>query len=158
MVRRPLTERLGGYFAYTLSRSLRSLRGHRFTASFDRTHVLHAALAYDLGRRWRAGTRFTFYTGVPAEIEYSFTIGPTGQPEVAPPIVNRRSPAFYRIDVRLEKKWPIGTKGAWWSFIFEVINTTLHKETLSYRCNQYECSGDEFGPVTIPSIGVEASF
>jgi TonB family protein len=159
MVRRPLTEKLGGYFAYTLSRSLRSLRGHRFTASFDRTHVLHAALAYDLGRRWRAGTRFTFYTGVPAEVEYTLTVDPMGQPTFATDVDRGiRAPSFYRLDVRLEKKWPIGTKGAWWSFIFEIINTTLHKETLSYRCTEAGCRGDEFGPVTIPSIGVEAAF
>lgn len=159
MVRRPLTEKLGGYFAYTLSRSLRSHRGYRFTASFDRTHVLHAALAYDLGRRWRAGTRFTFYTGVPAEIEYLFDIGPDGRPTTpVGPDEQFRAPSFYRLDLRVEKKWPIGTEGAWWSFIFEIVNTTLHKETLSYRCNQYGCRGDEFGPVTIPSVGVEAAF
>jgi TonB family protein len=159
MVRRPLTEKLGGFFSYTLSRSQRSLDGYRFTASFDRTHVLHAALAYDLGRRWRAGTRFTFYTGVPAELEYTLTVDSTGQRRVLPPPDRGiRAPSFYRLDIRLEKKWPIGTQGAWWSFIFEIINTTLHKETLTYRCNQAGCRGDEFGPVTIPSVGVEAAF
>jgi hypothetical protein len=158
MLRRPLTEKLGGYFAYTLSRSERVFEGQDFIASFDRTHVLHLALAYDLGRRWRAGTRFTFYTGLPPELDTE-EFGPAG-----PLLIDRaqipqeRSPSFYRLDVRLEKKWLIGSKGAWISFIFEVLNTTLHKEVLEWRCGLEGCRGEEFGPVTIPSIGLEAAF
>ncbi|HEU4538556.1 MAG TPA: TonB-dependent receptor, partial [Polyangiaceae bacterium] len=56
-VRRRLTSRLGGFLTYTLSRSVRSVGREKFPSSFDRTHVLNLALAYDLGRRWRAGGR-----------------------------------------------------------------------------------------------------
>ncbi|HEV8245245.1 MAG TPA: TonB-dependent receptor, partial [Polyangiaceae bacterium] len=156
MLRRPLTEHLGGYFAYTLSRSERRANGVDVVASFDRTHVLHAALAYDLGRRWRAGTRFTYYTGAPAELDFGDQA--TGTLVAPGPIEQQRAPSFYRLDVRLEKKWLIGTKGAWWSFIVEVLNTTLNKEVFDYRCGRNGCSGEEFGPVTIPSIGLEAAF
>jgi len=64
-LKRKLTGRLGGFFSYTLSRSTRSVGRNNFTADFDRTHVINTALAYNLGRNWRAGTRVTFYTGLP---------------------------------------------------------------------------------------------
>src|SRR5262249_44529199 len=65
MIRRRLTQRLGGFLAYTLSRSQRKEGDRHFPSGFDRTHVLNAALAFDLGRNWRAGMRGVFYTGTP---------------------------------------------------------------------------------------------
>jgi hypothetical protein len=59
-----------------------------------------------------------------------------------------RDPAFYRIDLRLEKKWRIGRSG-WISFVAEFLNATLNKEVVR---------GRKIGPVAIPSIGVEAGF
>lgn len=59
-----------------------------------------------------------------------------------------REPLFYRIDLRLEKRWVLG-KAAWIAFVAEVMNVTLNTETLL---------GEEFGPVTIPSLGVEGGF
>ena len=141
-IHRRLTRRLGGYLSYTLSRSERKLDGYTFPSAFDRTHVASAALAYDLGRRWRAGTRVVFYTGVPQ----SSSIG--GVTFAAPDPHPARNPNFYRIDVRLEKRWQLGKK-PWISMVLEVMNVTLNKETVGTR---------EIGPVTIPSIGVEAGF
>jgi outer membrane receptor for ferrienterochelin and colicin len=145
-VRRSLTRRLGGFVSYTLSRSQRSVQRLEGPSSFDRTHVLNVAFAYDLGRAWRAGTRFMFYTGIPAEVAY---------PKAAqsPP----RSPPFYRIDWRVEKRWRLGETG-FWALVFEVLNTTLHKEVLEFSCYAYACKEEAIGPVTVPSIGVEASY
>ncbi|MCK6535581.1 MAG: TonB-dependent receptor [Polyangiaceae bacterium] len=149
MVRRPLTHRLGGHLAYTLSRSTRSLGRERFPSAFDRTHVLNLALTYDLGRRWRAGTRLVYYSGFPAE---------EGGSERLRSESPRRVPAFYRLDVRLEKRWRLGERG-YWAFVLEVLNATLSKETVGLNCDSSgECRADEIGPVTIPSVGVEASF
>ncbi|MGC4093079.1 MAG: TonB family protein [Polyangiaceae bacterium] len=44
---RSLSKRLGGFLSYTLSRSMRNFEGQRFPSSFDRTHVVNAALAYE---------------------------------------------------------------------------------------------------------------
>jgi TonB family protein len=145
-LRRPLTRRLGGFVSYTLSRSLRSVARLEGPSSFDRTHVLNFALAYDLGRAWRAGARFMFYTGIPAEVAY---------PKAAqnPP----RSPPFFRIDWRLEKRWRLGDTG-FWALVFEMLNSTLHKEILQYSCYAYGCAKEAIGPVTVPSIGVEVSY
>lgn len=145
-IRRSLTRRLGGFVSYTLSRSLRSVDRLEGPSSFDRTHVLNFALAYDLGRAWRAGTRLMMYTGIPAEVAY---------PKAAqnPP----RSPPFYRIDWRLEKRWRLGDTG-FWALVFEVLNTTLHKEVLEFSCYAYGCNQEAIGPVTVPSIGLEMSY
>ncbi|HEX2880091.1 MAG TPA: TonB-dependent receptor, partial [Polyangiaceae bacterium] len=144
-LRRPLTHRLGGFLSYTLSRSTRALGRIKAPSSFDRTHVLNLALAYDLGRAWRIGGRFLTYTGIPGEVAY---------PEAAtnPP----RTPIFYRIDWRLEKRWRLGKTG-FWAFVVEVLNTTLHKETLELSCYAHGCTSEEIGPVTVPSLGVEAA-
>ena len=149
MIRRPLTQKLGGYLAYTLSRSTRSYGREHFPAAFDRTHVVNLALAYDLGRRWRAGTRLVFYSGFPAErasVDQLRSESP------------RRVPHFYRVDVRLEKRWRLGERGSW-AFVFEVLNATLSKEPVDLDCDTGgECRAEEIGPVTIPSVGVEAFF
>jgi TonB family protein len=145
-LRRSLTERLGGFFSYTLSRSTRSVGRVHGVSSFDRTHVLNLAVAYELGRGWRAGARGLVYTGIPGEVAYPAA---TSRPP--------RAPLFYRLDWRLEKRWKLGSNG-FWALVFEVLNTTLHKEVLEISCYAYGCRSETIGPVTVPSIGVEASF
>jgi hypothetical protein len=171
-VRRPFTKRLSGLISYTLSRSTR--KAHFVTPSGgdavatvpsenDRTHVLNAVLAYDLGRLWRAGLRFVFYTGQP----YSNMDGNLP----VPPYNALRLPPFFRLDVRLEKRWRLG-RDASIAFVLEGQNVTLSKDhtTLGRRCmgrgqvmgSNYsetaQCTPATFGPITIPSVGVEAFF
>jgi hypothetical protein len=142
-LRRKLTKHLGGYLSYTLSRSVREVGTERFVSAFDRPHVANAALAYDLGKNWRAGTRFTIYSGTPV-------VPPGGNGLIPPPrsLNPDRDPTFYRLDLRLEKRWNLSPK-AWVSFVAEVMNATLHKEVVL---------GQTIGPVTIPSIGLEAGY
>jgi hypothetical protein len=167
LVRRNLSKRLSGWIAYTLSRSTReaSLPGTLGAgpvvdtlASFDRTHVLNVVASYDLGARWRAGGRFVAYTGLP----YSNTR--FGIP--VPPYDGVRMPAFYRIDLRLEKRWRVGTS-ATLALVFEGMNVTLNKEVLAAHCSPANgqtasgldrCTFDTLGPVSVPSVGVEGFF
>ena len=140
-LRKRLTKTIGGFFTYTLSRSTRTIRGLTFPSTFDRTHVANLAATYDLGRHWRVGGRLVFYTGAPKVNQSHGLLAPP--PTLSPD----REPAFYRIDVRLEKRWEYGETGSsWLSFVFEMLNATFHKETVG---------GQEIGPVTIPSIGIE---
>ena len=142
-VKRKLTKRLGGILSYTLSRSTRTADNRDFIAAFDRTHVVNAAVAYDLGRNWRAGTRVTFYTGLPKT------------PEPTDPST-RLSP-FFRLDLRLEKRWQLSKR--WWiSFVAEWLNATLSKEAVGTNCTLSGCTEVKIGPVTIPSLGVEGGF
>ncbi len=168
LVRRSFAKRLAFWLSYTLSRSEREMRFLTFEgvdavatvpSEFDRTHVLNAIFAYDLGRRWRAGSRFVFYTGAP----YSQLSGTLP----VPPYHAYRDPPFFRLDVRLEKRWRIGEKGTM-AFVFEGQNVTLSTEAtgLGTDCQgritgatyTTECKRATLGPVTIPSIGVEAFF
>ena len=144
-IKRKLTRRFGGYLSYTISRSTRSVDREHFLSAFDRTHVANVAVAFDMGRLWRAGTRFTIYTGTPV-------VPPGGNGLIPPPRSQSpdRDPLFYRLDLRLEKRWNLNqAKTTWLSFVAEVLNATLHTEVLQ---------GQTIGPVTIPSIGVEGAF
>jgi outer membrane receptor for ferrienterochelin and colicin len=148
LVRRDLSKRLGGYFAYTLSRSTRTFGSQTGPAAFDRTHVLSGALGYQMAKGWTAGLRGSYYTGIPAELfgsRRSFENPPRTRP-------------FYRFDWRLEKRWLVGQNGAFWALVFEVLNTTLNREQIARDCRETPCTEENIGPVTIPSIGVEASF
>jgi hypothetical protein len=170
LLRRPLSKRLSGWLSYTLSRSTRdesfiTPTGGNAAATvvsdYDRTHILNAILAYDLGRRWRAGARFVFMTGAP----YSNEAGNVP----VPPYNAYRDPPFYRVDLRLEKRWALGKRG-YFAFIAEVQNVTLSKEVAPFgqSCEggqttpngpiTTQCSQPSIGPLTIPSIGAEASF
>lgn len=154
-LRRKLTKALAGFVSYTLSRSERSINRDSFVSGFDRTHVANAALSLDLGRRWRAGNRLVFYSGYPLRDE-----------SAAIASGNDRVPAFWRLDFRLEKRWRLGPTGSW-AFVLEIANATLNKEVVDVECDSDEglgvggpqrCRTNEIGPVTIPSIGVEAFF
>jgi TonB family protein len=166
--RRAISRRLSGFVSYTLSRSTReahflTLSGSERSATVasegDRTHVLNAAFAYDLGRRWRFGARFLYLSGTP----YSDLAGSVP----VPPYNNRRTPPFVRLDVRLEKRWMLG-KEASIAFVVEGQNVTLSREVSAFG---QECEGElgpeggtnrctlsTVGPITIPSVGVEAFF
>lgn len=146
-LRRSLAERLGGFISYTWSRSWRSSDYANALAGFDRRHVLNVALALDLGANWRLGSRFVTYSGIPAQVAYVAALK-------NPP----RAPWYYRVDWRLEKRWLLGERGAWLAAIAEVVNTTLNRETITSSCYAFGCESTAIGPVTIPSLGLEASF
>jgi hypothetical protein len=147
MFHRDLTRRFGGFLSYTLSRSSRFTSSERIAAAFDRTHVLNAVAAYDIGRRWRAGGRFVFYTGTPEPLDFGGAS------------TESRLPPFYRLDVRVEKRWPFGSRGAFWALVFEVLNTTLNREVVARTCgDDGDCEYEAIGPVVIPSIGIEGKF
>jgi hypothetical protein len=139
-LKRALTSKFGGFVSYTLSRSTRSFENRSYVATFDRTHVLNVALAYNLGRGFRAGSRVMFYTGLPG-------VATPDKPD------GGRLPAFFRLDLRLEKRWQLGSS-AWISAVAEWLNATLSKEAVSTRCTLAGCEAQTIGPITIPSWGV----
>ncbi len=162
LVRRPLTRKLAGWLSYTLSRSTRDAHFTgadinvvaRVASEYDRTHVLSAVGTYDLGRDWRIGTRVVFYTGQP----YSLTSN--GVPIA--PYNDQRYPSFFRLDTRLEKRWPLGPSGSL-SFVFETQNVTRSREFSSRQCRPTGILGAvdtctyEATATIIPSVGFEAT-
>jgi TonB family protein len=145
IVRRPLTRRFGGFLSYTLSRSTRSHDTVSSLAGYDRTHVLNLAGSYDIGHRWIAGARFVGYSGVP---------GSRGSPRV---FDGSRSRPFLRLDLRLEKRFPLGPD-AWWGIVFEMLNATFSREVLRRDRCEIRCSDEVIGPVPLPSIGVMGQY
>jgi TonB family protein len=149
-VERKLTERLGGFLSYTLSRSTRYTPLVTFASRSDRTHVLQGALSWNIGLGFRVGARGTLLSGRPLTPFYDIAV---------PSIGSTREPPYFRLDARAEKRWTIGKRG-YVSLVLEMLNATLAKEPNGVACvgadlAHLSCKVDSFGPVTIPSIGVE---
>lgn len=143
MIGRRLGERYTAFASYTLSRSQRGATQlvPSSVSPFDRTHVFQVGGAVDLGRRWRFSSRMVTYTGWPA-----LQLIPGS---------SARLPSFLRFDARLEKSWAFRKAGSI-SLVFEGLNVTGTKETLGQECDERGCRPEQFGPVVVPSIGLEA--
>jgi hypothetical protein len=141
---RSLTERLGGFISYTLSRSEQSSGNQKVPSGFDRTHVLQGALSYDLGKSFRVGARTVFYSGIPE-------LNLEGSPHF---LSARRGTPFFRVDFRAEKRFRIGTHG-YWGVIGEILNATATREVVRLDCGEI-CRERVAGPVILPSVGIEA--
>jgi hypothetical protein len=147
-LRRPLTRRLGGILAYTLSRTTRKHGRIDTLAATDRPHVVNLMASYDLGRRWRFGSRVSVASGLPAHAITDDGLVYEGF---------GRAPALVRLDLRIEKRWVMSER-SWWALTAELFNATLGSEVTSRRCSRTGCVDEVIGPITIPSVGVEAAF
>lgn len=145
-VSRPVTKRLGGFVSYTLSRSEQSSGTQKAPSGFDRTHVLQAALSYEVVPSVRVGARAVVYSGVP-ELNLEGSPHFTGQ---------RRGSPFFRLDLRAEKRFRLGGAG-YWGIIAEILNATSTREIVRLDCGEV-CRERSAGPVILPSIGLEAGF
>jgi outer membrane receptor protein involved in Fe transport len=159
LVQRPFGERLSGWLAYTASRAERRIGDATYLSPFDRTHVFSGVLSYDFGADVRAGVRATMYSGRPEFPTFyfgsqtpAFAFGP-GQ------LAQHRLPGFYRIDLKAEKRWRLRA-GRWIAVVFDFFDATLATEPVDYRCDVASglCKARDVGPITLPSIGVEAGF
>ena len=161
LLRRSFSKRIGGWISYTFSRSTvevphpLSNEATNVPSNFDRPNVFNAALAFDLGVGWHAGTRFTYYTGLP------YTQTAQGLPIA--PYNGYRLPDFWRIDVRLEKRWRLGAHGQI-AVVLEGLNVTFNKEAIAAQCQLKpapsldQCTPQTIGPVSVPSIGIEGKY
>ena len=134
--------------AYTLSRATRTRDGRTLPSAYDRTHVAQAALLFDLGRGVRAGFRHVFYSGFPAD-EVAFGHEPSEHPD--------RTRPFYRLDVRVSKRWKVGSRG-YVELALDLQNATLSKEVFDVSCDAKGCTPRTIGPLTIPTLALEGGF
>jgi hypothetical protein len=144
---RPLTKRVGGYVAYTLSWATRQSDREQSPSGYDRRHVVQGALALELWWKLRASARGLYYSGFPA-----LQIGDGG----ALPSASIRAPGFVRLDWRVERPFRISERFEL-SVVAEMLNATGAKEALRYECGG-RCELVTAGPIVLPSIGVEATF
>jgi hypothetical protein len=140
LLRRPFTERLYGWIAYTLSQNERALgSGVIGPSDWDQRHILNVVLGYRFGQ-YNLGARGHFNTGRPVLIAGS-------QAETFV-----RLPSFYQIDLRAERKFVFN---AFTLHVYlEVVNATLTRQT--YALTQ-QPGGDPTRytmRVFLPSLGV----
>jgi hypothetical protein len=147
MVKRPLTRKLGGILSYTLSRSVRTHENIESVSAFDHTHVASLALGYDLGNRFQIGARGLLESGVP-----SSRITANG-----PIFDGGRAAWYFRLDLRVEKRFHLGQKG-YWGLLAEVLNATASREVISRTCSVIRCTEGGVGPLFLPNVGIEAGY
>lgn len=144
---RKLSERYAAFASVNLSRA--ELGSSQLTKAqispFDRTYVAQVGGVIDLGRNWRASSRFLTYGGWPMD------------PPLASENTGRRLPPFYRVDLRIEKRW-IWKERRYIGLVFEGLNVTGSQEIVSRTCTSGgACNEQKLGPIVIPSIGVEGA-
>lgn len=152
-ISRNLSERIGAFAAYTLSRaevgSTPPQPGRSGTSAhlspFDRTHVFQIGASAYLGLGWRISSRFLTYRGWPDLGGSADNIVPNGH-----------LPPFWRIDGRIEKRWD-WRKTGYISLVIEALNASAQKEIVSRDCFAGQCRDEKIGPIVAPSLGVEGA-
>ena len=75
-----------------------------------------------------------------------------------PPFDSLRLPSFYRLDIRLEKRWRVFRDG-YLSFVVEGMNVTLNKEAIDVTCQSdgtvFPLKYDKCEPA-VPRAGLRA--
>ena len=139
MIRRPASERLHGWVAYTLSQSQRALGGIIGPSDWDQRHILNAVLGYRLGST-TLGARGHLNTGRPVLVN-------GGQTETFV-----RLPTFYQLDLRAERR--ILFDAFRLNIYLELVNATLSRQV--YQLDQ-QPSGElsqRSLRIVLPSVGV----
>jgi TonB family protein len=141
LLMRKLSERFAAFASATISRAqIGSTRTEQARISpFDRTYVAQVGGVADLGRNWRASSRFLTYAGWPG----------THPGE-------ERLPSFFRVDLRIEKRW-VWQEHRYIGFVMEGLNVTGSEEVVGRSCVEGRCENQTIGPIIVPSIGVEGA-
>jgi TonB family protein len=109
LLRQELLRGFFGWVSYSLIRSeRRDHPGQDYRLfDFDQTHVLAVLASYQIGRGWEAGARFRYTTGMPrTPVTGALFDALSDQYEpIFGPHNSFRLPAFYQLDVRLDKIW-----------------------------------------------------
>lgn len=105
--------RVTGFIGYTFGRTERRFadtnEGRYFPMRYDRTHEWNAVANYDLSRKWRVTTAFSYATGQPytaalgrAQFDDPFTSTPIDQIVVGR-VNATRLPGYHRLDMGLTR-------------------------------------------------------
>ena len=142
LVRRPATERLHGWLAYTLSNNQRALGGGVIGPSdWDQRHVLNLVVGYRFGKT-TVGGRAHWNTGRPVLVEYS-------QGEQF-----QRLPAFYQIDLRVDRR--VLFQKFRMDLYLELVNATLSRQVVGLTPDFMGGTRQDSFKIVLPSIGLHA--
>jgi hypothetical protein len=159
LIARKNSGRWTGWLAYTWSRSLRQNPTHGDAYRpyvLDQPHTLTALASVALGARWRFGGRFRFATGNPFTPVASATYDPMEMEWTAVdgPLLSERLPAFYQLDLRLDRSW----RRSWGTLALylDVQNVTNRRnaEGVTYS-EDFATRSYTRGLPVFPSIGLE---
>lgn len=151
--------RLSGFVAYTLSRSERNDEngaGYRLF-DYDQTHILTMSGNLSLGAGFTFGSTFRLVSGNPRTPVVSSLY--QANRDVYLPVYgatnSSRDPKFYRLDVRIEKRWLLG-RGSLTAYL-DVQNATNHQNTEGKAYSfDYARSKNNPGLPILPSLGLRA--
>jgi hypothetical protein len=147
LARRPLSQRLYGWIAYTLSNNLRSYGGGAVGPSdWDQRHVFNVVAGYRWGRTTLGG-RAHYNTGRPYII--SEPLNSAGLQSF------QRLPAFYQVDLRIDRRF-VYDKFVF-NFYIELVNATLSSQVYAVSRSPTGLQNESFR-IVLPSIGVRAEF
>jgi hypothetical protein len=142
LLRRPATERLHGWLAYTLSDNKRALGGGVIGPSdWDQRHVLNLVVGYRFGKT-TVGGRAHWNTGRPVLVE-----GVSGEQF-------QRLPAFYQIDLRVDRR--VLFQKFRMDLYLELVNATLSRQVVGLQYDYMGGSRPDSFKIVLPSMGIHA--
>jgi TonB family protein len=158
--------RFFGWFAYTLSRSVRRDEpgAETYPFQFDQTHILTVLGSYKLGDGWEAGARFRLVSG-PLDTP---VLGSPNLPAVfaadaaaytplqAEPF-SERLPLVHQLDLRVEKNWHLRHFDL--TFYVDIWNAYNNAASEAFTYNfDYSRRSYQQGLPIIPSMGFRGEF
>jgi hypothetical protein len=154
-LKRDLTERLSGYFSYTLSFAQAIARdGTAFVPQSDVRHLINTVLQLDLGHGLAFGTRLHFRTG---KVAVNTAYDPVTQRFLR---FEYRLPTFLRWDLRLSYNFAVSFGRL--EISLAIQNATFSREATNRNCvavgRQIDCEVDYQPYIVLPNLGVRADF
>jgi TonB-dependent Receptor Plug Domain/Carboxypeptidase regulatory-like domain len=159
LIARKNAGRLSGWIAYTYGRSFRTnptRMDGEVPYVLDQPHTLTLLLSAALTPKWRLGGRFRYATGNPYTPVASATYNNSAMEWVPAdgPVLSRRLPAFYQVDLRVDRHW----RSSWGTIALYLdvqnINNRQNREGVTYN-EDYTRQSYTNGLPVFPSIGVE---
>jgi hypothetical protein len=149
MLRRAATQRLYGWVAYTWSVSQRLVGAARAKAysDWDQRHVLNLVAGYRFRNGYTLGSRFHLNTGRPY---------PVYDRRNSMPPEYERLPAFYQIDLRLDKRIVFDRYVL--DLYLEAINATLTRQVFNVVNDLSGQRQETSFRIVLPSLGVHAEW
>jgi TonB family protein len=161
LLRQELWKGFFGWVSYAISRSERRFEGDEAWRpfDFDQPHVLSVVASQEIGR-WGIGARFRYASGNPRTPVVGSTYDARGDQydPVFGPQSSIRVPAFWQVDVRVERVFPLSDKTRILAFA-DVQNVTNHAnaEEIVYSPD-FRRRGTITGLPTIAVIGGRVEF
>ncbi len=160
-IRHELSSRFTGWLAYTLSRSKRLDSGDTTWRLFqyDQPHILTVVGMYSLPRNWQLSSRFRLVSGNPETPVggHIFDSSKAAYASLNGATYSSRAPAFYQLDLRVDKKWIFNS----WTLnaYLDIQNITNHTnvEGTTYNYN-YTKSKPTQGIPIYPILGLRGEF